>query len=96
MDCEVTGSYTMSWHKNGGNQLESDNKGYRRNDRWYISRERLTIEMFTENDEAFYTCKAKREAVGWERSDNIYVTNKTIFPSKGNENEARATSMCLL
>ena len=77
MDCEVTGSdYQMNWYKNGRHPLNSYTKGYLRKDgtHMYISRERLTIEKFTEDDEALYTCEAKRQAIGWKGTDNIYVT----------------------
>ena len=78
MDCEVTGSdYEMNWYKNTGDLLESYNVVYSRKDGTHmmnISRQRLTIERFTEENGALYTCKAERKAVGWEGSDTIYVT----------------------
>ena len=66
----------MNWKKNGHDSLNSYKEVYPRKDGTHIMnilRERLTIEKFTEDDVALYTCEAKRKDVGWKGTDNIYV-----------------------
>ena len=74
MDCEVTGDYEMNWYKNYLSvALEHTYNTSSKKHGMFISRKRLTIERFTEDDEAFYICEAKRNDVKWTGLDGVSV-----------------------
>lgn len=73
MTCEVTGHYVMHWYKNG-KTLKSTDDISGEGGTFYITRKRLIIKRFIEDDDGLYVCEAQRNHVRWKATDNIYLS----------------------
>ena len=60
----------MFWYKNGIVQDISGETGHWRS-KTRISTANLNIKRFTEDDEGFYTCEARRNMIEWKAIDTI-------------------------